>query len=247
MANSFLLWTFIFLMINITTVGTVLRLTTRSKRGQQDTPAQRNVQGEEPSAIRIDLTEVMGWEFEYARITASEAMRDRHTMLNYYLILIGIIASVLLGYYSKEAISPEPLLGTALLWTFCMVGWVYLLMLVRLRKAWHDSALAMNRIKDFCIDNCGLPPAVASKAFRWRTSTLPTAEKSWNVFFYTAALIALIDSISLFFGGLSLGAFDLLCMPLWVLALLLLMSTMFFLSHIYFYFAFLRPPSPPPS
>ncbi len=237
MMNEPIFWACTFMAANILLLEAVLRFS--RKRGSQPSKDISPEEGETSSVGGIGLTEVMGWEFEYARVTASEAMRDRHLMLNFHIILIGVAASVLLGYYSKVP-TPQPFVGTALLWILCVVGWVYFLILIRLRKAWHDSALTMNRIKDFCVDNCSMPSKDATNAFRWKTATLPPAGKLWNVFFLTALLIAFLDSASFLAGSILIvrpGADS----ALW--ALLLFLFVVFFGFHVYLYGAFLRVPS----
>jgi hypothetical protein len=43
-----------------------------------------------PGQDLLDASDILGWEFEYARTTASEAMQDRHTMINFYLLIAGV-------------------------------------------------------------------------------------------------------------------------------------------------------------
>jgi hypothetical protein len=180
--------------------------------------------------------EMLKAEFEYARITASEAMNDRHTVVNFYLLLAGAILSVVLALLgtsgTKTAVDMakvpddiQPYLGTLLLWTFCVVGLLYFLQSIRLRQAWHGSSKAMNRIKEFYITHvAGFSPQEYSQAFRWRAHTLPKPHKTWNISFLSAALIALLNSLVFVVGGLLLaggiGLQDVWPWPmLWLVAL----------------------------
>jgi len=69
------------------------------------------------------------------------------------------------------------------------------LQLARLRAAWHESMMAMNQLKDFAMSQS---PEL-SKAFRWKTSTLPPKYKQGSVSHYQAVEVAII-------GGLMFGA-----------------------------------------
>ncbi len=44
-------------------------------------------------AEKLSASEILQWEFKYVRTTASEAMQDRHTMINFYLLATGVVAS----------------------------------------------------------------------------------------------------------------------------------------------------------
>jgi hypothetical protein len=65
--------------------------------------------------------DILKLEFEYARVTASEAMQDRHTMVNFYLLAFGVIATGVVAILSRDADLPQSI-GTLLLWILCAVG-----------------------------------------------------------------------------------------------------------------------------
>jgi hypothetical protein len=67
--------------------------------------------------------------------------------------------------------------------------------LARLRAAWYESMLAMNKIKDFAMNQ---NPELVD-AFLWKTNTLPNKFKTNSVSFYQAIQVAMI-------GGLMFGA-----------------------------------------
>jgi hypothetical protein len=114
------------------------------------------------------------------------------------------------------------------------------LKLIRLRQAWHDSARAMNQIKDFYIQHVEDPEMLRS-AFRWKTETLPPPDKPWTVFFYSAMLIGFLDSVAYVAGGALLALDATLSYPLFVLGQLALLGSVFFALHVCLYFAFLQP------
>ena len=76
----------LFLLVNVAILVVILAL----NRHQSAMPAAPPIPPGEPL---IDPSDILGWEFEYARVTASEAMRERHTMVNFYLLVAGIITS----------------------------------------------------------------------------------------------------------------------------------------------------------
>jgi hypothetical protein len=184
--------------------------------------------------------DILKMEFEYARLTASEAMRDRHTMVNFYLLTFGVIATGVLTILSRQADLPQSI-GTLLLWILCVVGWLYFLKIVRLRQAWHESARAMNQIKEFFIQHDQhFEPDELRPAFRWQVHTLPSPGKPWTVFFYSALLIALLDSMAYTLGATLLDLSLSPIMPRADIGLFLVFGLGFLTFHIWLYFAFLK-------
>jgi hypothetical protein len=188
----------------------------------------------------MESEDILKLEFEYARFTASEAMRDRHTMVNFYLLAFGVIATGVLAILSREADLPQSI-GTLLLWILCAVGWLYFLKIIRLRQAWHESAQAMNQIKEFFIQHDKqFEPEELRPAFRWQAHTLPAPGKPWTVFFYSALLIALLDSMAYVLGAALLDLEISHIIPRVDIGLYLIFGIGFLAFHIWLYFAFLK-------
>jgi len=202
----------LFLGLTVCVLELVLHFGAREERGVR-LPELSDL----ASTRGLDPERMLSAEFEYARITASEAMNDRHTVVNFYLLLAGAVLSVVLGLLGAGTATGGTALaslpsdvqryaGTFLLWTFDVVGLVYLLQIIRLRQAWRGSAAAMNRIKEFYIQHVAkFSPQRYSEAFRWRQATMPRAEKKWTIHFFSAALIALLNSLIYVVGGLLLA------------------------------------------
>jgi hypothetical protein len=226
---------FAFLIANVLVMWVILALNRRPSPVPPPPPPK-----ELPLTRPLYSADILKLEFEYARQTASEAMRDRHTMINFYLLAFGVIATGVLGILSREADLPQSI-GTLLLWVLCAVGWLYFLKIIRLRQAWHESARAMNQIKDFFIHHDQhFQPDELKPAFRWQVHTLPSPDKPWTVFFYSALLIAFLDSIAYILGA---ALFDLNLShtnPIVDLGLYLIFGIGFFAFHIWLYFAFLK-------
>ncbi len=192
------------------------------------------------SDVNLNSEEILKLEFEYAQTTAEQAQDDRATILNLYILLVGGVASIIVGL-SQVGSSDLPrglelprgvyALVFALL---AVIGFFTLMKLVRLRQAWYDSVLTMNRIKDFYVERF---PDLA-KALRWRTTTIPPPGKAWTITFNLCLLVAIIDStalaVAVHFTGVRLPFHD-YAAPVFA-------ALVFFLWQVWFYF-FQLPPS----
>ena len=230
-----------FLIVNGVILSVILALNRRP--GSRPLPPAPP-SSEPPGKGHLDPSDILGWEFEYARTTASEAMEQRHTMVNFYLLVAGVAASGVIAVLGASSNLPKAV-GTLLLWLLCGIGWLYFLAIIRLRQAWHDSARAMNQIKEFYFQHAREPErSMLRSAFRWQAHTLPAPGKPWTVFFYSAMLIAFLDSAAYVAGGLLLVRDPTGSPPVPVLGLLILCGLGFFAFHAWLYFAFLKPGPP---
>jgi len=153
-----------------------------------------------PSASPLRLEEIILREFDYVKETASQAMNDRHTMVNYFLLSAGVVVAGIGVLLSKEGAvdfqyRDQTLVALSLL--FCTVGWVYFMQLVRLRQAWCDSARAMNHLKRVFVKCSGNSPEMAEKIFLWSIKTIPRANKPMTVFHLSALLISILSAVAL--------------------------------------------------
>lgn len=196
----------------------------------------------------LDPEKVLGWEYEYARITACEAMATRQQVVNFFLMATAILGTGVMIVFDGDGRMPA-WFGTALLWLLEAMGWLFFLQLVRLRQAWHQSVEYMNRLKMWYTSHtASVEPARLREAFDWQMHTLPRADKPFNVFHYSAMLIALVNSAVFSSGGLLLafepkeGAFQ-FPSEFFVLVLVLL-GVALFCFHLRMYSEFLRAPEP---
>lgn len=155
----------------------------------------------------LDPNKILIAEFEYARETAAQAMDDRHKIVNFFLLIAGVLFNALLLILkdfllqSIKSYSPQLRLVVAV---FCLtifiMGLLYLLKLIKLRSSWYNSALCMNQIKDYYDEK--LPEfGLKANAFRWKKETIDPKMlgKLRTIFGYSAILIVMIDSLA--FGG----------------------------------------------
>ena len=238
MQTTWLSWpALVFLIVNVVVLWVILRLNRRPDSGIKSQNASSPTQ----EALRkLRASDILGWEFQYAQATASEAMEQRHTLVNFYLLVAGVavsgVAAILSGNSDGLRVP-----GTVLLWILCGIGWLYFLAIIRLRQAWHDSAHAMNQIKEFYIQySREFEPDVLRTAFRWKANTLPPPDKAWTVFFYSAMIISFIDSVAYVGGGALLELDATLALALPVGVAIAIFGLIFFAFHVWLYFAFLR-------
>lgn len=177
----------------------------------------------------LNPNEILRAEFDYARETAAQAMEDRHKMVNYFLIIVGVLLNAVAtlmvnGDKIKSDVLSHPVkfVICALLFTLFVMGILYLLKLIRLRAAWHNSALAMNKIKDYYNERMpGLQ--LIPHAFRWTTESLSSMNmgKCGTLFFYSALLIILFDTLALS------GCLIFCEQPIWLITLIFAGSMLF--------------------
>jgi hypothetical protein len=240
------LLSFAFLVANVAILLIILALNRRTGPSSPNQAARAAIQADGPHQTAqgeksLAAADILGWEFEYARVTASEAMAERHTMVNFYLLITGVVATGVLAVVGEKAGTLKPV-GTLLLWLLVCIGWVYFLGIIRLREAWQDSAKAMNQIKEFYIQHAKeLNCDVLRDAFRWQAATLPAPDKPWTVYFYSAMMISLLNSAAYVAGGVLLALTFAPSLRVLTVATLALFGLAFFAFHVWLYFAFLRP------
>lgn len=228
---------FVFLAVNIALVLVILVL---SRRTEDRSVRPATLTPPSAGTSLLDASTILCKEFDYAQTTASEALEDRHRMIDFYLVFTGIVVTGVLAVLNRDGGFPD-IVGTVLLWFLCGIGWLYFLKLIRLRQAWHDSARAMNRIKDFYVQHAKeFEPDDLKQAFRWQSETLPAPEKPWTLHFFSAMLIGLIDTVAFVLGGALLDLDMTLSRPLLILAPLVAFGLFLLAFYVWAYFAFLR-------
>jgi len=176
----------------------------------------------------LNPEEILKMEFEYARTTAEQAQDDRMAILNLYILLAGGVGSIIIGLAQASGADLPRGVYVIVFGLLAVTGFFVLMKLVRLRQAWYDSALTMNRIKDFYIEKF---PDLAP-AFRWRTTTIPPQGKIGTITFNLALLVAIIDStalaVAMYFTGVRI--------PQNEYAVALFAALIFFAWQAWFYF-----------
>ncbi len=148
--------------------------------------------------VALQEEAILKLEFNYIEKTAFQANEDRARVSNYYLSAGGSLIAILLGVQFKESgqLSTTVLYGFSLLFgVLAVTGYLTLLQLVRLRKAWHDSVSAMLRIKEYYwqhFANTNLPDA-----FLWKSNSQPPAYKTGSISYLLALQVAMMTGVML--------------------------------------------------
>ncbi len=174
-------------------------------------------------------------EFNYASVTAYQAMEDRARISSFYYILLGVLASGLAAVIQLSGGTrtiPLPLLAL-LLFIGGIISICFFVTIIRLRQAYKDSLFTMNVIKEFYIDEFKQQMPAIEQAFHWRLTTMPKGERLGSVTFVIASLNAFIGSLCL--AG---AIFFITEQPLSNAWAFVLAAVVFILStalHIYYY------------
>ena len=150
----------------------------------------------------VELDELLAAEFNYIAQTAIQAHEDRARISSFYLIAVGSLVAALFGTQFFDPNSPSQTVNLMFSGVFALLtvlGTSTIVQVARLRAAWYESALAMNQLKDYMMEQ----NSTLVKAFRWQTGTLPGKTKKNSISYYQAFEIALISglmfSLSVFF------------------------------------------------
>ena len=144
--------------------------------------------------LPVEFDELLAAEFDYIAQTAIQANEDRARVSSFYLIAVGSLVAAMFGtqYFDPNLISIDAnLMFSGLFVLLTLLGTSTVMQLARLRAAWHESALAMNQLKDFMMEQ----DKTLVRAFRWKTSTLPSKYKKDSVSYYQATEVAMISGL----------------------------------------------------
>lgn len=151
-------------------------------------------------------------EYNYASVTAYQALEDRARMFNLYLLLFGVVASGLGAIYQfggppgNTGSNFIQVLIVTLLIVGGLLGFAFFVKLIRLRQAYRESLICMNLIKEFYIQQFQKQMPQVTRAFRWRLKTIPAGERFGSVTFVVCYTVALLGSLC--FGGAVLVIFE---------------------------------------
>jgi hypothetical protein len=140
--------------------------------------------------------EILVAEFNYIEKTVFQANEDRARVSSYYLSAAGSLIAVILGLQLKESgkLDSQVCYGFSLLFVILgFTGWLTLLQLVRLRRAWRDSVCALSRIKEYYLQHC--QETDLGQAFLWRTETIPASYKPSSISFLLALQVSAMSGV----------------------------------------------------
>lgn len=143
----------------------------------------------------LDPDSILIAEFQYIQDSAKQANEDR---LRIFEFSIANILTFILGVFSISYIDNDfkQLISIPFLLLF-LFGIFSLFKLARLRKAWVESAKALNKIKTYYINNSRSDLA---SAFTFKDDTLPKLNKKNSVGYFMALTLIVFNSVSMSFA-----------------------------------------------
>jgi len=142
---------------------------------------------------KLDRDEMLLAEFNYIANTAFQANEDRSRVTSFYFVSTGsLIAAILGAQFAETQVRGVSFAFSILFLILTILGALTLAQLARLRAAWHESAEAMNAIKDFYIKE---NPEIA-KAFKWRIKSIPPTDKPYSIANLMAVEVTLLGALT---------------------------------------------------
>lgn len=146
-----------------------------------------------PPKPKLNSDEILKAEYNYIANTVFQANEDRARVTSFYFVTVGSLVAAILGtLFSADNLQGASLAFAGLFLILTILGALTLAQLARLRAAWHESAQAMNVIKDFYIKhNKEIEPA-----FKWRAKTLPPTDKRFSIANLMAVEVTLLSAVT---------------------------------------------------
>ena len=142
---------------------------------------------------KLSRDEILQAEFNYIANTAFQANEDRSRVASFYFISTGSLVAAILGsQFAQAQVKGVSLAFSVLFLILTILGALTLAQLARLRAAWHESAEAMNKIKDFYIKE---NPEIAA-AFKWRMAAIPPTDKPYSIANLMALEVTLLGALT---------------------------------------------------
>lgn len=134
--------------------------------------------------------EMLQKEFEYITQTAFQANEDRSRVTSFYLVSVGSFVAAILGTGFDTGQSAISIAFFILFAVLTLMGALTIAQLARLRAAWHESAEAMNQVKDFYIQH---HPEI-EEAVKWRK--VPPTNKPNSIANLIAMEVSMLSALT---------------------------------------------------
>ena len=146
-----------------------------------------------PDPVKLSPDDLLIAEFNYIAQTAFQANEDRARVTSFYFVSVGSLVAAILGtQFAGQDLRRIALAFFFLFGVLTGLGILTIKQLARLRAAWHESAEAMNTIKDFYVTNY---PAL-EPAFKWHRETLPPTDKKNSIANLMAVEVSLLGALT---------------------------------------------------
>ncbi len=142
---------------------------------------------------KLTPDEILKSEYDYIANTAFQANEDRARVASFYFVSVGSIVAAILGtQFAPENIQHVALAFFILFLVMTGLGALTIAQLARLRAAWHESAQAMNQLKQFYLKH---HPEIKD-AFKWGNETIPHINKPYSIANLIATEVALLGAVT---------------------------------------------------
>ncbi len=146
-----------------------------------------------PVKQKPNADDILKAEYDYIANTVFQANEDRSRVASFYFVTVGSLVAAILGsIFSTNDLTSVSLAFSGLFVILTVLGGLTLAQLARLRAAWHESAQAMNQIKDYYISH----NEEIESAFKWRASTLPQTDKPNSIANLMAGEVVFLSAIT---------------------------------------------------
>lgn len=152
---------------------------------------------------KLNRDDILKAEFDYISQSAFQSNEDRSRFTSFYFVTVGSFVAAILGTQFEPQQSAISFAFFILFVMLTAMGALTVAQLARLRASWHEAVEAMNRIKDFYINN---NPEI-DPAFKWRVSTIPPTNKRYSIANLIATEVILLSSLTTGAGVYFLLAF----------------------------------------
>lgn len=145
--------------------------------------------------ISKDSMELLIAEYNYIAATAAQSNEDRARVSSFYLVAVGsLVAALFSTQFLNNVFTPNliNLLFSILFLLLTLLGTTTILQLTRLRVAWFESLIAMDKIKEFIIAR----DKSLAGAFRWRIQNAPEFYKPNSVSFLQTVEVAILSALT---------------------------------------------------
>lgn len=146
-----------------------------------------------PVKPKLNSDEILKSEYNYIANSLFQANEDRSRVTSFYFVTVGsLVAAIISVLFSAQNMKSIALAFFGLFLILTLLGFLTLAQLARLRAAWHESAQAMNQLKEFYIKhNKEIEPA-----FKWRSRSLPPTNKPYSIANLMAVEVALLSAVT---------------------------------------------------
>jgi MFS family permease len=146
-----------------------------------------------PPKPKLNTDEILKAEYNYIANTVFQANEDRSRVASFYFVTVGSLVAAILGtLFSEDNLQSASLAFAGLFLILTILGALTLAQLARLRAAWHESAQAMNVIKDFYIKH----NKEIESAFKWRLKSLPPTDKRFSIANLMAVEVTMLSAVT---------------------------------------------------